>query len=201
MILWMAGALSYLRCFFWRQIVRCFGGDIKGGTRIYESVKICTTKGSPVFVGKNCSLEKGAVVSTSNSGRISIGDGVYLGEYVVLSSKAEIEIGDNSLLAPHTVVVDFDHSIGDPKRLISKQGVECKKVTIGKGVWIGAGCRILKGVMIGEGCVVGAGSVVTKDLPPFSVCVGVPAQVLRERNQPPVVDPFNSETRSDRATK
>jgi acetyltransferase-like isoleucine patch superfamily enzyme len=48
-------------------------------------------------------------------------------------------------------------------------------------VWIGAHATILPGVRLGRGCVVGAGAVVTKDVPPMTVVVGVPAQVARER--------------------
>lgn len=48
-------------------------------------------------------------------------------------------------------------------------------------MWIGANSVITAGVKVGDGCVIGAGSVVTKDLPPYSVCVGVPAKFLRNR--------------------
>jgi acetyltransferase-like isoleucine patch superfamily enzyme len=56
-----------------------------------------------------------------------------------------------------------------------------KPTKIGKDVWIGANAVILGGVTIGNGCVIGAGSVVTKDLPPYSVAMGVPAKVVRSR--------------------
>lgn len=61
------------------------------------------------------------------------------------------------------------------------QGETATGVLIGSDVWIGAGVKIVDGVSIGDGCVVGAGSVVTTDLPPFSVAVGAPARIVRQR--------------------
>jgi len=64
---------------------------------------------------------------------------------------------------------------------IIHQGHNARPITIKKGSWIASGCSILKGVTIGEGCVVGAGSVVLKDIPDYSVVVGNPARVIKER--------------------
>ena len=54
-------------------------------------------------------------------------------------------------------------------------------VTVEDDVWIGSNCVILPGVTIGCGSVIGAGAVVTKDIPPYSIAVGVPAKVLKQR--------------------
>ena len=60
-------------------------------------------------------------------------------------------------------------------------------MTLGHDVWIGHGAIVLPGVSIGTGAAVGAGAVVTQDLPPFAVAVGVPARVLRFRFAPQIV--------------
>lgn len=94
---------------------------------------------------------------------------------------AKITIGNNVFLARRTVIMTADHLFQDKNRLIMEQDTVEADVTIGNDVWIGYGVIILKGVTINDGCVVGAGSVVTKDLPPYSVAVGSPAKVIKER--------------------
>ena len=56
-----------------------------------------------------------------------------------------------------------------------------KRVTVGNDVWIGTGVMVMGGVTIGDGAVIGAGAIVTRDVPPYSVVVGVPAKVIRQR--------------------
>lgn len=63
-----------------------------------------------------------------------------------------------------------------------------KMVTVGHDVWIGAAAMVMGGLSIGHGAVIGAGSVVTKDVPPYAVCVGVPAKVIRYRFSPDTVE-------------
>jgi serine acetyltransferase len=60
-------------------------------------------------------------------------------------------------------------------------------VRLGNDVWIGHGAVVLPGVSIGDGAAVGAGAVVSKDVPPFAVAIGVPARVARFRFAPPIV--------------
>ena len=178
----IAALLAYARFLFWKGIVQTFGGSIGPGTRIYERVKIFTSSTSPVRVGKDCVVQQGAVLAASGAGRLILGDHVYLGEYVILSSRGSIEIGDHTILAAHTFVVDFDHAFEDPNRLIHEQGYKIRPVVIGKDVWIGAGCKILKGIRVGQGSVIGAGSVVTCDIPPYTVWAGIPARMVRARS-------------------
>ncbi|GMO34656.1 MAG: hypothetical protein Ta2B_15100 [Termitinemataceae bacterium] len=62
------------------------------------------------------------------------------------------------------------------------EGVKSKgNVTIGNDVWIGNGAKVMSGVTIGDGCVIGANALVTKDMPAYSICVGVPAKILKKR--------------------
>ena len=81
------------------------------------------------------------------------------------------------------VVVEFtgNHKFKDPNILINKQGFEFDKIVIEDDVWIAARCTILSGVTIGRGSVIAAGSVITKDIPPFSVVAGVPGKIISKR--------------------
>ncbi|MCG8475105.1 MAG: acyltransferase [Cytophagales bacterium] len=92
-----------------------------------------------------------------------------------LSASTLIEIGVNVRIAPYVVVMDDDyHSIEDRY----KSG-KTKPIIIKDNVWLGLRSIVLKGVTIGEGSVVAAGSVVTKDVPPYTMVGGVPAKVIK----------------------
>jgi maltose O-acetyltransferase len=102
---------------------------------------------------------------------------------------ADIRIGNDVMMGPEVLIIGrnqnhrFDY-VGIPMRL---QGYEdAPPVVIEDDVWIGARVIVLPGIRIGSGAVIGAGAVVTKDVPPYAVCVGNPARVIRFRNNPKV---------------
>jgi acetyltransferase-like isoleucine patch superfamily enzyme len=173
----------YLRYLFWKIFLKINGGYLGRNAKIYEGVKLASKKGCPIHIGDNVSIEKGVVMSTSESGKISMGNNVYIGEYSILTSNKEIEIGNNVLISPHNDIVDFNHIYKDISRPVNEQGISAKKITIEEDVWIGSGCKILMGVTIGKGAVVGAGSIVTKDISPCHVVVGNPAKTIKVRGQ------------------
>ena len=87
------------------------------------------------------------------------------------------------LIATQCVIISADHIFDNPNELIRKQGEVREKIIIEDDVWLGAQVKVLKGVTIGKGAVVGAGAVVNKDIPPYTIAVGVPARVVKKRNQ------------------
>jgi acetyltransferase-like isoleucine patch superfamily enzyme len=91
-----------------------------------------------------------------------------------------VEIGDHCMLANGCFVTDSNHRFDDPDRPVPWQGFSTKGPTrIGDNVWCGVNVVIGSGVRIGERSVIGANSVVTSDIPPFSVAAGAPARLLR----------------------
>jgi acetyltransferase-like isoleucine patch superfamily enzyme len=71
----------------------------------------------------------------------------------------------------------------DPDKYIKDQGITAEGITIEDDVWLASNVVVVDGVTIGKGSVVGAGAVVNKSLPPYSVAVGVPAKVVKDRRE------------------
>lgn len=108
---------------------------------------------------------------------LKVGKGFFANHGCTLLDCAPITIGDHCLLAPGVVIATPGHPL-DPTERAS--GMEfAKAITIGNNVWFGANATVCPGVTIGDNVVVGAGSVVTKDLPANTVCVGSPAKPVR----------------------
>lgn len=92
-----------------------------------------------------------------------------------------VKIGNGVRIASYVCINTADHDFSDPEVFIKDQGMVVGTVTIDDDVWIGNHVVINRGVDIGKGCVIGSGAVVTKDIPPYSVAVGVPCRVIRSR--------------------
>ena len=116
-----------------------------------------------------------------HEGTMSIGDKSVLGRRVSINCYLDVEIGAAALFADDVYVSDFDHNFADLTRPIKDQGIAKARVRIGPDVWIGTKVTVAGGVVIGQGAVVGANAVVTHDLPAYSVSVGVPARVIKDR--------------------
>lgn len=157
--------------------------DKKGiNLTIRKGVEIAKTDGAYLEIGDNCVLDNNAVLLlTKPHPRLLIGNNVTIGRNTIVSIKDSCYIGDYSLIGPMVQITDNNHSIGGGN-LIKFQKSSIKAVTIGQDCWIGSGAKILAGVTIGNGAVIGANAVVTKDIPPFAIAVGVPAKVIKFRN-------------------
>ena len=120
---------------------------------------------------------------------VTIGDGCLIGKGSGIVGHARIEIGDDVFTGHHVYITDANHGYEDPRLPIGQQFAPAEPVCIGEGSWLGHGAIVLPGARIGRHVVVGAGSVVTGALPDYSVAVGNPARVVRDRcAHPPCVD-------------
>ena len=90
-------------------------------------------------------------------------------------------IGDNCSIGPYTAILASGHDWSDPDTPVLLQGRSIGNITIEDNVWIGAHVTVMDGVTIGANSVVSANSVVTHDLPPYSVAAGQPARVVSYR--------------------
>ena len=150
-----------------------------------------------VFLGKNVELYArkgygrmviGRFVHVGNGnaircheGNLRIGDKCVFGKDNTVNAQLDIEFGATTIVADWVYICDFDHIFSDVNVPIKDQGIVKAPVRIGPDVWLGAKATVLKGVEIGHGAVIAANAVVNKDVPPYSVAVGVPIRVVRNR--------------------
>jgi acetyltransferase-like isoleucine patch superfamily enzyme len=127
-----------------------------------------------VHLGVDCALR-------CHEGTLSLGDKSVLARDISINCYLDVEIGDSALIADSVYVSDFDHKFSDLTQPIKDQGIAKSRVRIERDVWLGTKVTVSRGVVIGEGTVVGANAVVTRDLPPYSVAVGAPARVVKDR--------------------
>jgi acetyltransferase-like isoleucine patch superfamily enzyme len=131
-------------------------------------------------VGAETLFEPGVWITAPGDARVRIGSGCFLNLGVMVAAMELVEIGDHCMFANGCFVSDAQHRFDDPSRPVTWQGFSTKGPTrIGDNVWCGVHVVIAGGVTVGERCVIGANSVVTKDLPAYSIAVGSPARVLR----------------------
>lgn len=127
-----------------------------------------------------------------NSG-IWVGRNCFIGERCLIRGQGGVHIGDFVLVAPQVQILAVNHVFDDPSRPIIQQGITAQGIVVEDGAWIGAGAILLDGVRVGARAVVGAGAVVTQDVPPRTMVVGVPARVTRQLDAEQDTDDMRAE--------
>ncbi|OJJ54779.1 hypothetical protein ASPSYDRAFT_61292 [Aspergillus sydowii CBS 593.65] len=120
---------------------------------------------APLFVDYGCN--------------VSIGKGFYANFNLTVLDCGLVTIGDHVEVGPNVNIITGEHFTEIDARRSNRGKEFTREVVIGSDCWIGANVTILAGVTVGEGCTVGAGSAVKRDIPPFSIAVGVPARVIK----------------------
>lgn len=177
-----------------RAIVRAFAGSLRSawwraqGMRIGAHTvlpRIAVTWPHQVAIGADCVLEPDILFKWDGiwapGPRIRIGERVFLGRGCEFNAQVGITIGDDSSIASGCKFVDHDHGIvGDT---IDAEPGRSGEITLGRHVWLGANVIVLRGVTIGDGAVIAAGAVVTKSIPPREIWAGVPARLVRLKEE------------------
>lgn len=148
-----------------------------------------------IVIGEHCEIKGG--IFCYSGGKIQIGNHFYCGGFTYIHAAESITIGDCVILSNHIRIMDNNSHPVDPEKRwnMSVAGMEQADgsvsplwdsmlsehapVIIEDNVWVGEFAAILKGVTVGKGSIIGSHSVVTKDVPPYSIAVGNPARIVR----------------------
>jgi acetyltransferase-like isoleucine patch superfamily enzyme len=145
---------------------------IGDGTIITVGTKI--TNPSKISIGENCTLGTGTRLYTELvSGNLTIGHNVQVNNNVYLDFSGDLIINDNCLISEETKIYTHSHGYDPRSTPIPQPSI------IGRDVWIGSRAMLMAGVNIGDGAIIAAGSVVTKDVPAYSIVAGNPAKVIK----------------------
>lgn len=117
----------------------------------------------------------------AHEGTLRIGDKVVFARDVTVNCYLDVEIGASTLIADTTYICDFDHKTEDLGLPIKDQGLVKSPVRIGPDCWLATKVTVTRGADIGRGVVIGANSVARGNIPAYSVAVGIPAVVVRDR--------------------
>jgi acetyltransferase-like isoleucine patch superfamily enzyme len=166
----------------WRNLYyRALGVKISGYVRL-QAVQI-PRNWSDITLGSLASLDHGVVLLCSGPVRgdkLVIGPRTYVNRYTMFDAHEHLEVGQACMIGPHCYFTDANHGVASDLP-VRQQRMQAAPLIIEDNVWVGAGVVVLAGTRVGRGAVIGAGSVVTSDIPPNVVAVGVPAQVLRSK--------------------
>ena len=144
--------------------------------------------GKGFTTGFNCRIDALNINNLGEKYLIEIGENVEINDEVHIGATEKIIIEDNVLIASKVYISDHNHGCykGDeqdsPMSIPKERKIHSSPIKIEKNVWIGELCCILQGVTIGEGSIIGAMSVVTKDIPPYTIAVGSPAKLIKRYN-------------------
>lgn len=153
----------------------CFIDDF---VTIYSS-----RSGGTVVLDKEVHILRGTIIEVGHGGKVMIGEDTHIQANCNLNGHVgAIQIGCHVMIAPQCGFFPYQHRVDDLSQPMCKQPlVSHGDIVIEDDVWLGTGVKVMDGVHIGRGAVIGAGAVVTKDIPPYSIAVGIPAQVVGKR--------------------
>src|SRR3954452_16763401 len=170
--------MSAVRLAIYLLVARWLPSSTSPGGRIWRAVRRLVAAPVLASAGSDVNIEHGAYFGRGN--RVHVGDRSGIG--IRCQLHGPVMIGADVMMGPEVLVYALGHAFADTTRPMILQGfIEPRPVVIEDDVWIGARAIILPSVRIGRGSVVGAGSVVTKDVPPYSVVGGNPARVIKSR--------------------
>jgi acetyltransferase-like isoleucine patch superfamily enzyme len=141
-----------------------------------------------ITIGDNVKIGSYSIIACTGTIRtigrgVRIGSNSGIGEFCYFGAAGGIDIGENVIMGQNIRFHSENHNYSRLDVLIREQGVTNQGIKIGNDCWIGAGAVFLDGVTVGNGCVIGANTLVNKSIPDYSVAVGNPVKIVKNRKE------------------
>ena len=156
-----------------------------GDDVVIDDLVVLDAKGehnTGIAIGNGVFLGRGTILSCKD-GDIELGDHVNIGFQSEIFSGSKVVVGRHGLFAAYTYLVGGGHDFERAEVPVIEQGRSSRGITLDENVWLGTGAKVLDGVKIGKNVVIGANAVVNGDLPDGVIAGGVPARVIRKREE------------------
>ena len=169
--------------------------EIGDGVHLFKGVRVDALGhlNNQITLKDGVSVERSVDIGALDNTHIFIDKGTFIGVGACIAGPGNVKIGKRCLIAAHSGIFANNHNYADPFNYIADQGVTRKGITIEDDCWLGHAVTVIDGITIGKGSVIGAGSVVTKDIPPYSIAVGTPARVIKSRLPQDSINPADIE--------
>jgi acetyltransferase-like isoleucine patch superfamily enzyme len=182
---WLLGAVGR-NVVFGQGVVLRHPGKIRIGDGVtVDDLVVLDAKGTNnhgIDIGRGVFLGRGTILSCKD-GDIVLGDHTNLGFHCEVFSGSRVTVGRHGLFAAYVYLVGGGHEFERADVAVIEQARSSKGITLGDNVWLGTGAKVLDGAHLGSNVVVGANGVVNTDLPDGAIAAGVPARILRTREQ------------------
>lgn len=165
------------------ELINASSIEIGNQVNIFKGVRL-DAKGhdhNRLYIGHGVSIERNVDIGSMADTIIYIDDHTYIAPHVSIAGPGNVKIGKNCMIASHCGIYANNHVFTDVSLPIKDQGVTRQGIVIEDNCWLGHAVTVLDGVTIGQGSIIGAGAVVNKNIPPYSIAVGVPAKVIKSR--------------------
>ncbi len=157
------------------------------GSKVHWDAGVIFESPYNISVGDSCRIKRGVELYADPWGAdkdritLKIGHGVSINSGTFINAHNYVEIGDGTLIGKNVIIADTKHNFSDPELTVKDNPVTLEDpVIIGKGCGIAFNVFIFPGVTMGDHSIASANSVVTRDVPPYTIVGGNPARMVRQ---------------------